>query len=101
MLGEGHPSIVKYFDEFAVEQCGVIILEKLTKFTLEDLIRSKGRLQPREALSIFWEITSALEFMHLKHVRYFICLSRVMNIQFRSPLILSSPRDLKVENIGF
>jgi serine/threonine protein kinase len=79
-LKAGHKGIVKFYDDFVVEQCGVVILEKLTKYTIKDISDCQGPFPTLDALEYFWDIVCAVEYMHNCYV---------------------SPRDLKVENIAF
>jgi serine/threonine protein kinase len=79
-LGLGHPNIVRYYDDVAQDDVGVIILEKLTAHTLERHVEERGRLGMAEALEIFNQVVSAVAFMHEHHL---------------------SPRDLKPENIAY
>jgi len=79
-LGNGHNNIVKFYDDFIQDKCGVLVLEQLSSFTLEDYIYDHGRMDFLSALEIFSEILSAVEFMHSVNL---------------------SPRDLKTENIAF
>jgi serine/threonine protein kinase len=79
-LGRGNEHIVKFYGDFIEDKCGVIVLEKLSSFTLEDYIYERGRMDFITGLSVFSQILSAVEAMHKVDI---------------------SPRDLKAENIAF
>jgi len=79
-LGKGHEHIVKFYGDFIEDKCGVLILEKLSSFTLEDYVYEHGRMDFISGLTVFNQIISAVEFMHRVNI---------------------SPRDLKAENIAF
>lgn len=60
-----HPHIVEIFDYgISAEGKFYYVMEYLTGFNLEELVRRHGRLPPARALHLLGQIVSALEAMH-------------------------------------
>ncbi|MGE5485052.1 MAG: Stk1 family PASTA domain-containing Ser/Thr kinase [Ignavibacteriales bacterium] len=63
-----HPNIVNIFDVGEIDDTYYIVMEYVEGSTLKQVISSKGRLSPVQALKIAHQICEALEHAHKRHV---------------------------------
>ncbi|NPV71684.1 MAG: Stk1 family PASTA domain-containing Ser/Thr kinase [Firmicutes bacterium] len=63
-----HPNIVNIFDVGEIDDTYYIVMEYVEGSTLKQVINSKGRLAPVQALRIAHQICEGLEHAHRRHV---------------------------------
>jgi serine/threonine-protein kinase len=59
-----HRSIAALYDFAEVSGCPCIVMEYVAGQTLDEYVRARGRLEPREALSIFEQVVEAVGYVH-------------------------------------
>ncbi|MCR4398543.1 MAG: Stk1 family PASTA domain-containing Ser/Thr kinase [Firmicutes bacterium] len=63
-----HPNIVNIFDVGEIDDTHYIVMEYVDGLTLKQVIASRGRLSPTQALKIAHQICEALDHAHRRHV---------------------------------
>ncbi len=59
-----HPNIVRVLEFFVTEENYFLVMEYVAGLSLRDLLRRQGRLSPEQALPLFKQALSALEYAH-------------------------------------
>ena len=67
LAGYKHPSIVKVYDVFEENGTAYYVMEYLEGGSLQNMVKSRGRLCEAEALRYIKEIAEALSYIHSKH----------------------------------
>jgi serine/threonine-protein kinase len=59
-----HPNIVRVLEFFVTEENYFLVMEFVAGLSLRDLLRRQGRLSPEQALPLFKQALSALDYAH-------------------------------------
>src|SRR5438132_7149094 len=59
-----HPNIVRVYEFFAAEENYYLVMEFVAGMSLHDLIERQGALAPAQAVSLFKQALSAMDYAH-------------------------------------
>ena len=62
-----NPAFVGMVDLFKHDGCWCIIMEYVPGFTMHEILKKHGKLSPSEAISVIYELASALGEFHIKN----------------------------------